>query len=122
MIRVPMMVMNVIEIRASVSDIRVALQASGEAWIHYTEPESATPMDKTTGLANKLLFAQHVQATTARMQADALTVSVSFIDLHGLDVQKAAVGSRVANDYLFLLAKRLEATIRSIEICGRIEG
>ena len=79
-------------------------------------------VDKTTGLANKLLFAQHVQATTARMQADALTVSVSFIDLHGLDLQKAAVGTRVANDYLFLLAKRLEATIRSIEIAGRIDG
>ena len=84
---------------------------------------SETPaVDKTTGLANKLLFAQHVQATTARMQADALTVSISFIDLHGLEVQKAAVGSRIANDYLFLLAKRLEATIRSIEIAGRIDG
>ncbi len=79
-------------------------------------------VDKTTGLANKLLFAQHVQATTARMRADALTVSVSFIDLHGLELQQAAVGTRVANDYLFLLAKRLEATIRSIEIAGRIDG
>ena len=79
-------------------------------------------VDKTTGLANKVLFAQHVQATTARMKADALTVSVSFIDLHGLDLQKDAVGSRIVNDYLFLLAKRLEATIRSIEIAGRIDG
>jgi diguanylate cyclase (GGDEF)-like protein len=79
-------------------------------------------VDKTTGLANKMLFAQHVQSTVSRMQSDALTVSVSFIDLHGLEVQRAAVGSRVANDYLFLLAKRLEATIRSIEIAGRIDG
>lgn len=85
-------------------------------------PNEDPGVDKTTGLANKLLFAQHVQATTARMQADALTVSVSFIDLHGLELQQAAVGTRVANDYLFLLAKRLEATIRSIEIAGRIDG
>jgi diguanylate cyclase (GGDEF)-like protein len=56
------------------------------------------------------------------MQSDALTVSISFIDLHGLDVQRAAVGTRVANDYLFLLAKRLESTIRSIEIAGRVDG
>ena len=95
-----------------------AKPASSEDTIVNDEPG----VDKTTGLANKLLFAQHVQATTARMQADALTVSVSFIDLHGLDLQKAAVGTRVANDYLFLLAKRLEATIRSIEIAGRIDG
>ncbi len=85
-----------------------------------TSEQSA--VDKTTGLANKLLFAQHVQSTVSRMQSDALTVSISFIDLHGLEVQRSAVGSRVANDYLFLLAKRLEATIRSIEIAGRIEG
>jgi diguanylate cyclase (GGDEF)-like protein len=84
--------------------------------------DDAPGVDKVTGLANKLLFAQHVQSTVSRMQADALTVSVSFIDLHGLNVQKEAVGSRVVNDYLFLLAKRLESTIRSIEIAGRIEG
>jgi diguanylate cyclase (GGDEF)-like protein/PAS domain S-box-containing protein len=89
-----------------------------EPEVQHEEPG----VDKTTGLANKLLFAQHVQATTARMQADALTVSISFIDLHGLEIQKSAVGTRVANDYLFLLAKRLEATIRSIEIAGRIDG
>jgi diguanylate cyclase (GGDEF)-like protein len=95
-----------------------AAQAVPEPRVNSEQPA----VDKTTGLANKLLFAQHVQSTVSRMQSDALTVSVSFIDLHGLDVQRAAVGSRVANDYLFLLAKRLEATIRSIEIAGRIDG
>lgn len=82
-----------------------------------TQPE----IDKTTGLANRLLFAQHVAATTARMQQDALTVSLSFIHVHGLDKHLAEGGSRVVGDYLFLLSKRLEATIRSIEIAGRID-
>ena len=97
-----------------------------EAQPHLQEapaaPVEQPGVDKTTGLPNKLLFAQHVQSTVSRMQSDALTVSVSFIDLHGLNMQKVAVGTRVANDYLFLLAKRLEATIRSIEIAGRVEG
>ena len=79
-------------------------------------------IDKLTGLANRLLFAQHVEATISRMASDALTVSLSFIDLHGLTEERQANGPRVANDYLFLLAKRLEATIRSIEIAGRISG
>jgi diguanylate cyclase (GGDEF)-like protein/PAS domain S-box-containing protein len=104
------------------TDASLLLGTKTEAVVEPEAPHEEPGVDKTTGLANKLLFAQHVQATTARMQADALTVSISFIDLHGLELQKAAVGTRVANDYLFLLAKRLEATIRSIEIAGRIDG
>jgi diguanylate cyclase (GGDEF)-like protein/PAS domain S-box-containing protein len=104
------------------TDASLLLGTKPETVAEPEAPHEEPGVDKTTGLANKLLFAQHVQATTARMQADALTVSISFIDLHGLDLQKAAVGTRVANDYLFLLAKRLEATIRSIEIAGRIDG
>jgi diguanylate cyclase (GGDEF)-like protein len=84
---------------------------------------SATPgVDKVTGLSNRLLFAQGVSSTVGRMQADALTVSVSFIDLHGLETIRQSYGARSTNDYLFLLARRLESTIRSIESCGRIDG
>lgn len=85
---------------------------------NVTEPG----IDKTTGLANRILFAQHVEATISRMASDALTVSLSFVDLHGIGEQREVNGPRVGNDYLFLLAKRLEATIRSIEIAGRIAG
>jgi diguanylate cyclase (GGDEF)-like protein len=84
---------------------------------------SAAPgVDKVTGLSNRLLFAQGVSSTVNRMQADALTVSVSFIDLHGLETIRQSFGARSTNDYLFLLARRLESTIRSIESCGRIDG
>jgi diguanylate cyclase (GGDEF)-like protein len=84
---------------------------------------SAAPgVDKITGLSNRLLFAQGVSSTVNRMQADALTVSVSFIDLHGLETIRQSFGARSTNDYLFLLARRLESTIRSIESCGRIDG
>ena len=88
-----------------------------------TRGAAAAPgIDKVTGLSNRLLFAQGVSSTVARMQADALTVSVSFIDLHGLETIRQRFGARSTNDYLFLLARRLESTIRSIESCGRIDG
>ena len=93
---------------------------SGEA--EAEAPTLEPGLDKVTGLPNRLLFAQHVASTVSRMQSDALTVSVSFIDLHGLEDHRAIIGSRATNDYMFLLAKRLEATIRSIEIAGRIDG
>jgi diguanylate cyclase (GGDEF)-like protein len=83
---------------------------------------AAPGVDKVTGLSNRLLFAQGVASTVGRMQADALTVSVSFIDLHGLETIRQSFGARSTNDYLFLLARRLESTIRSIESCGRIDG
>ena len=83
---------------------------------------AAPGVDKVTGLSNRLLFAQGVSSTVARMQADALTVSVSFIDKHGLETIRQSFGARSTNDYLFLLARRLESTIRSIESCGRIDG
>ncbi len=83
---------------------------------------AAPGVDKVTGLSNRLLFAQGVSSTVGRMQADALTVSVSFIDLHGLETIRQSFGARSTNDYLFLLARRLESTIRSIESCGRIDG
>ena len=85
-------------------------------------PASEPGLDKVTGLPNRLLFAQHVASTVSRMQSDALTVSISFVHLHGLETIRESIGARGTNDYLFLLAKRLEATIRSIEIAGRIEG
>jgi diguanylate cyclase (GGDEF)-like protein/PAS domain S-box-containing protein len=81
-----------------------------------TEPGT----DKVTGLPNKVLFAQHVQATIERIKSDALTVAISFIDLAGIRALREANGRRSANDSLFLLAKRLESTIRSIEIAGAI--
>ena len=89
-----------------------------EARVEPIEPG----IDRVTGLANRPLFSQHVSATVSRMEADALTVSLSFVHLHGLADIRNNIGSRPANDYLFLLAKRLESTIRSIEIAGCIDG
>ncbi len=77
--------------------------------------------DKVTGLPNLALFAQHVAATIERIRTDALTVAVSVVDLRGIRRQRETLGRRIANDSLFLLAKRLESTIRSIEIAGVLE-
>ncbi len=77
--------------------------------------------EKVTGLPNRVLFAQHVAATIERIRTDALTVAVSFVDLRGVRRQRETLGRRTANDSLFLLAKRLESSIRSIEIAGVVE-
>ena len=77
--------------------------------------------DKVTGLPNRVLFAQHVAATIERIRTDALTVAVSFVELRGVRRQRETLGRRTANDSLFLLAKRLESSIRSIEIAGVVD-
>ncbi len=90
--------------------------------VERSEPQPTEPgTDRITGLPNRVLFAQHVAATIERIKTDALTVAVSFVDLQGIRAQRATLGRRAANDSLFLLAKRLESTIRSIEIAGAID-
>jgi diguanylate cyclase (GGDEF)-like protein len=100
----------------------LATPQKAEDELELPAPAASPGTDKVTGLSNRLLFAQGVSSTVGRMQADALTVSVSFIDLHGLETIRQQFGARSTNDYLFLLARRLESTIRSIESCGRIDG
>ena len=96
------------------------LVASRAAEVQSSAVISEPGTDRVTGLPNRLLFAQHVAATIERIKSDALTVAVSFVDLRGIRAQRQRAGTRVANDSLFLLAKRLESTIRSIEIAGAV--
>ena len=93
------------------------VEAEAEPVIAELEPGT----DKVTGLPNRVLFAQHVAATIERIRTDALTVAVSVVDLRGVRRQRETLGRRPANDSLFLLAKRLESSIRSIEIAGVID-
>lgn len=92
-------------------------EAENEPVIADLEPGT----DKVTGLPNRVLFAQHVAATIERIRTDALTVAVSCVDLRGVRRQRETLGRRTANDSLFLLAKRLESSIRSIEIAGVVD-
>ncbi len=101
---------------------RLSTERPPEAVAERHEPAPTEPgTDRVTGLPNRLLFAQHVAATIERIKTDALTVAVSFVDLQGIRAQRTTLGRRAANDSLFLLAKRLESTIRSIEIAGAID-
>ena len=50
-----------------------------------------------------------------------MSVAVSFVELRGVRRQRETLGRRTANDSLFLLAKRLESSIRSIEIAGVVD-
>lgn len=100
---------------------RLSTQRPAEAEIEPIITALEPGTDKVTGLPNRVLFAQHVAATIERIRTDALTVAVSFIDLRGVRRQRETLGRRTANDSLFLLAKRLESSIRSIEIAGVVD-
>ena len=100
---------------------RLSMERPADAEIEPVITAMEPGTDKVTGLPNRTLFAQHVQATIERIRTDALTVAVSFVDLGGVRHQRETLGRRTANDSLFLLAKRLESTIRSIEIAGVVD-
>lgn len=101
---------------------RLSTERPAEADVEPVIGDLEPGTDKVTGLPNRVLFAQHVTATIERIRTDALTVAVSFVDLQGVRRQRETLGRRTANDSLFLLAKRLESSIRSIEIAGIIDS
>ena len=100
---------------------RLSTQRPAEADVEPIVVDLEPGTDKVTGLPNRVLFAQHVAVTIERIRTDALTVAVSFVDLRGVRRQRETLGRRTANDSLFLLAKRLESSIRSIEIAGVVD-
>lgn len=98
----------------------VASLPAGPAERQTSAVSSEPGTDRVTGLPNRLLFTRHVATTLERMKTDGLTIAMSLIDLEGVREQRARSGTRVAEDSLFLLAKRLESTIRNIEIAGAV--
>jgi diguanylate cyclase (GGDEF)-like protein len=76
--------------------------------------------DTVTGLANRALFQERIRLAMHRMQKDGVSVAVMLANLHGYAELRNTVGPKTGDDQLFVIAKRLEATIRQSDTVSRI--
>jgi diguanylate cyclase (GGDEF)-like protein/PAS domain S-box-containing protein len=77
-------------------------------------------MDSVTGLANRALFQERIRLAMHRMSRDGVSIAVMLANLHGYDELRQQVGSKTGDDQLFVIGKRLEATIRQVDTAARI--
>jgi diguanylate cyclase (GGDEF)-like protein/PAS domain S-box-containing protein len=76
--------------------------------------------DSITGLANRALFQERIRLAMNRMQTDGVSVAVMLANLHGYTDLRRQVGPKTGDDQLFVVAKRLEGTIRQADTAARI--
>ena len=77
-------------------------------------------VDPITGLANRALFQERIRLALKRMSTDGVSVAVMLPNLHGYQDLRAQVGAKTGDDQLFVVSKRLEATIRQVDTAARI--
>jgi diguanylate cyclase (GGDEF)-like protein/PAS domain S-box-containing protein len=77
-------------------------------------------MDTVTGLANRALFQERIRLAMNRMQKDGVSVAVMLATMHGYSDLRRQVGPKTGDDQLFVISKRLEATIRQADTAARI--
>ena len=77
-------------------------------------------VDPITGLANRALFQERIRLGMKRMASDGVAVAVMLANLHGYEELRLQVGAKTGDDQLFVVSKRLEATIRQVDTAARI--
>lgn len=77
-------------------------------------------VDPITGLANRALFQERIRLGMKRMASDGVAVAVMLANLHGYEELRSQVGAKTGDDQLFVVSKRLEATIRQVDTAARI--
>jgi diguanylate cyclase (GGDEF)-like protein/PAS domain S-box-containing protein len=77
-------------------------------------------MDTVTGLANRALFQERIRLAMNRMQKDGVSVAVMLATMHGYSDLRRQVGPKTGDDQLFVISKRLEATIRQADTAARV--
>ncbi len=100
-----------------------SIASVSDAVLEPTEFEVADmlpAMDPVTGLANRALFQERIRLAMHRMSRDGVSVAVMFANLHGYEELRHEVGAKTGDDQLFVVAKRLEATIRQVDTVARI--
>ena len=78
--------------------------------------------DPLTGLANRVLFRDHVERALAGRRRRRTKVAVLFLDLDDFKVVNDSLGHRAGDRLLNEVAKRLSATIRAGDIAARQGG
>jgi diguanylate cyclase (GGDEF)-like protein len=78
--------------------------------------------DPLTGLANRRLFGELLDADLARTQRDGLPLAVAFLDLDGLKNVNDIYGHNAGDHVLRETARRLRKVLRGADTVARIGG
>ncbi len=78
--------------------------------------------DPLTGLANRVLFRDHVERALAGRGRRRAKVAVLFLDLDNFKVVNDSLGHRAGDRLLVEVARRLSATIRATDVAARQGG
>jgi diguanylate cyclase (GGDEF)-like protein/PAS domain S-box-containing protein len=78
--------------------------------------------DPLTGLANRRLFNELLEADLARTQRNGLPLAVAFLDLDGFKKVNDTYGHEVGDLVLCEIARRLVVTVRGTDTVGRLGG
>ena len=82
--------------------------------------EQRARLDTLTGLANRLLFDEHVARSVER-GGDGV-ISVLFVDLDDFKVVNDSIGHQAGDDLLIAVAERLRSCVRSEDLVARLSG
>ncbi|MEA2653660.1 MAG: hypothetical protein QOI37_887 [Chloroflexota bacterium] len=78
--------------------------------------------DPLTGLANRVLFRDHLERALAAQTRRRGKVAVLFLDLDNFKVVNDSLGHRAGDRLLIEVARRLAGTIRATDIAARLGG
>ncbi|HEX2782450.1 MAG TPA: GNAT family N-acetyltransferase [Ilumatobacteraceae bacterium] len=82
--------------------------------------EQRARLDTLTGLANRLLFDEHVARSVARGGEG--VISVLFVDLDDFKVVNDSIGHQAGDDLLIAVAGRLRSCVRDGDLVARLSG
>ena len=78
--------------------------------------------DQLTGLPNRRMVQEHLQAAAARARASATMLAVLFVDLDRFKDINDTYGHVVGDAVLTATAERLRASVRGMDLAGRLGG
>jgi len=78
--------------------------------------------DKLTQLPNRAYFYIELEQEIRRAKRFKEKLSIMFIDLDGFKKVNDAYGHNVGDELLIRVARRLEKSVRSVDVVGRIGG
>jgi diguanylate cyclase (GGDEF)-like protein/PAS domain S-box-containing protein len=78
--------------------------------------------DQLTGLANRALLREHIDAALAAAERTTQPVAMMFLDLDGFKPVNDRLGHTTGDDVLREVAQRLRSVVRESDVIGRFGG
>jgi diguanylate cyclase (GGDEF)-like protein/putative nucleotidyltransferase with HDIG domain len=88
----------------------------------HQEAKTAAATDALTGLANRRVFFERLEAEMARARDTGSTLAVAMVDVDGLKVTNDTYGHRSGDAALQRIAAVLESEVRSEDVVARLGG